>query len=380
MAEVNREGVFRPQKLKRRATVTALVVAIGLTSLFTLALYARVDASEAVEQRKPVPIPVTRFEEQDSYRREIAFLGLVRAGRTSNLGFEVAGSVAQLPVREGSAVAAGDVLAALDTAQLQARRRAVAADLERVEAELELARLKAKRQRNLKATGAVSEEAFDETRLRAKALEAQLDSVRAQLAGIDIDIEKSVLRAPYAGVVAERLVNAGAVVNPGTPVLRLVAGGRREAHIGIAAEQTALLSPGETYPLELRGARFEATLRSIRPDVDPRTLTTTAVFELPAELAGLDGEPVNLLLQEQVAMRGGWVPLSALLEGDRGLWTVLRLERRGNSTVTVREAVEVLEVQGNRAYVRGTLTDTAQFVADGVHRIAPGTPVQPREA
>ncbi len=365
---------------RKKATLVAIAAAVGLTTVLTLALKARVAPGEAEQVRQPIPVPVSTFTLQDSYQREVSFLGLVRAGRTSNVGFEVPGAVSELSVREGSEVAEGDILASLDTAQLEARRKAVAADLARVEAELELARIKAKRQRDLQKTGAVSEEAFDETRLRARALEAQLDNVRAQLASIDIDLEKSVLRAPYTGVVAQRLVNAGAVVNTGTPVVRLVAGGKREAHIGIAAEQTELLTPGERYSLTLRGQVFEAPLRSIRPDVDPVTLTATAVFELPDEIVGLDGEPVNLLLEEHVEMRGGWVPVAALLEGERGLWTVLRLEPTPEGPVTVREAVEVLEVQGSRAYVRGTLGDAAQYIADGVHRIAPGTPVAAQEA
>lgn len=375
------EGIaFERGRSRARSTAVAVAAAVGLTTVLTLALHARVSLGDAEQARQPIPVPVSTFTLQDSYQREVSFLGLVRAGRTSNVGFEVPGAVAELAVREGSEVAKGDVLASLDTAQLDVRRTSVAADLARVEAELELARIKAKRQRDLQKTGAVSEEAFDETRLRARALEAQLENVQAQLRGIDIDLEKSVLRAPYAGVVAERLVNAGAVVNTGTPVLRLVAGGKREAHIGIAAEQTELLEPGESYALTLRGQVFEARLRSIRPDVDPVTLTATAVFELPDEVVGLDGEPVNLLLEEPVDMRGGWVPVAALLEGERGLWTVLRVDDRPEGPVTVREAVEVLEVQGSRAYVRGTLGDAARYVADGVHRIAPGTPVAPRPA
>ena len=202
-----------------RTTLLAIAVALAATLVITLLLHARVSLGGTPEQRQPVRGAVSTFTLQDSYLRDVSFLGLVRAGRKSAVGFEVPGSIASLSVTEGSAVAAGDVLAQLDTAQLEVRRQAAAADLERVTAELELARIKAQRQENLKNTGAVSEEAFDETRLRARALEARLESVRAQLRGIDIDLEKSELRAPYDGVVAERLVNAGAVVNTGTPVL-----------------------------------------------------------------------------------------------------------------------------------------------------------------
>ena len=311
----------------------------------------------------------------DGYQRDVSFLGLIRAGQRSNIGFEVPGLVMSVPVREGSTVQAGQEIARLDTAQLQSRRDAISADLERVTAELELARLKEERQRDLRDTGAVSREAYDETRLRAKALDAQLKSAAAQLRGIDLDLARSILYAPYDGVVAQRMVNEGAVVSIGTPVARIVASGLREAHIGIAVEQAARLTPGQGYSLVFRDETIESTLRSIRPDIDPATLTTTAVFELPSGVNGLDGEPVALTLSETVAVPGAWLPITALIEGERGLWTVLRLGEQDGSTVALREAVEVLHIDDDRAYVRGTLVEGQRVVADGIHRVTPGTPV-----
>jgi hypothetical protein len=72
-------------------------------------------------------------------------------------------------------------------------------------------------------------------------------------------------------------------------------------------------------------------------------------------------------------MAGGWLPIAALLEGQRGVWTVLRVEPEDGSFRTAREAVEVLDIRGDQAYVRGTLASGSQVVANGVHRVTPGT-------
>jgi len=361
----------------RRTALLAMLLALGLVIGLSALLKLRATAQEGPVTREPMPVAAQRYQLESSYRRPVSFIGLVRAGRVSELGFELPGTLAALTVREGSRVSVGEMLASLDTSQLQARRDAAAADLSQVQAELELARIKEQRQRNLQATGAVSEEAFDETRLRARALDARLASLQARLSGLDIDLAKSVLRAPYDGVVAQRLVDRGAVVSAGAPVLRLVAAGAREAHIGVAAEQTRLLTPGRSYRLTLRDAAFDAVLRSIRPDVDPRTLTATAVFELPESVQGLDGEPVELALHERVDMTGAWVPLSALIEGERGLWTIMELVNDGSQQVIRRQVVEILDVQGARAYVQGSMPEGALYLADGVHRVAPGMAVVP---
>ncbi|WP_187276528.1 efflux RND transporter periplasmic adaptor subunit [Parahaliea maris] len=353
----------------------ALLLAVGLSSL----LHWRAGASDAREPAAALPVATTVFEQNAGYAEERRFLGVTEAPRRTDLGFESGGLLDRVEVNEGTEVEAGQLLAEQDPRLLQSRRSAAAAELETLQADLELAHLKAQRQRDLQASGAVSREAFDETRLRAQALESQRKSVAAQLERLDIELEKLALRAPYNGVVAALYTDPGAVVSPGTPILRLIQAGPREAHVGVPPELAADLTPGKVYPLQWRGQTLNAPLRAVRPDLDPASRTAVAVFELPETLAALDGEAITLQLQRHIPEPGGWLPVSALLEGQRGVWNVLALKQQDSHWLTVREAVEVLELRGDRAYVRGTLADGARVVADGLHRIAAGSAVQPLE-
>jgi RND family efflux transporter MFP subunit len=365
---------FTPERRRLRsssstAIVIALVVTLGLTGL----LYARVALTKVPEPRSPLTVSAVPYQLQESYQRPVSYLGLVVAGRKAKLGFEVPGQIAVMGVREGHPVSKGQVIASLDDAALRAKRQAAAAELEQTRVELEQATLKSQRQRNLQASGAVSKEAYDDTRLRARALTSRVDAVAARLSGIDIELEKSKLVAPYDGIIAERLVYEGSVVSPGVPVVRLIETAGQEAHIGIPVALSSTLQSGRSYRLSLRDSWVEASLLAIRPDVDPITRTTTAVFAMPAEIMALDGEPITLELEEPVDLTGGWLPLTALLEGRRGVWTVLRLEAEaGDNHRTVREVVEVLDLSADQAYVRGTLMSGARVVASGVHRITPG--------
>ena len=364
-----------PRKVSRTSGVLGVAVAAAIVVGLTIALQARVALTQSAPEKSPLTVATTTFELQDSYRRTVAYLGLIVAGRKTDLSFEIPGRIATLPVRQGSEVAAGELIAQLDDAALRARRDATKADLKRAQAELELARLKAKRQKDLRATGAVSKEAFDETRLRASALEAQVEAVTAGLASIDIELEKSRLLTPYDGIVADHYVHEGTVINPGVPVVRLIETAQQEAHIGVSAARAGELEIGKLYPLKLRGEKIEAALLSVRPDVDPVTRSTTAVFRVPSQASALDGEPITLELEETMPLAGGWLPISALLEGKRGLWTVLRIDSSDAQHTTLREAVEVLDIQRDKAYVRGTLPSGSLVVASGMHRITPGTPI-----
>lgn len=363
-----------------RTLLISLAVAAGLTAILTTAIALR---AQIEDQPRPAPMPVTTtvFEPRQGYTEALRLTGLVQARSRAQLAFEVPGLLLELSVREGAQVVAGEVLGQLDTRQLQAQRAVAAADLASVEADLELARLRSARSTSLRATGAISAQDSDEARLAADALASRREGLLARLASLDLDLEKSTLRAPYAGVVAARQVDPGTVLAAGTPVLQLVSTGSLEARIGVPAEHRSRLAAGLRYPLQLRTGTVEATLAAVRADLDPRTRTALAVFDLPATATALDGEIATLVLSHTVPAAGGWLPISALLEGERGAWTVLRLDRRDDgATIAAREAVEVLHIDGNRAYVRGSLQAGQRVIADGIHRIAADTPVQPLES
>ncbi len=373
MKKNSHHGRTRPAR--KNGTFAGIAIAAVFVVVVTGLLEARVALTEAPGVRQPLPVAAVSYKEQDSYTRPVSYLGLVSAGRKATLGFEMAGQIAAFTLREGDPVTLGQEIASLDTSALQARRRATAAELEQARTELELGQLKASRQQDLIATGAVSKEAFDDTRLRARALSSQVEAVAARLASIDIELQKSRLVAPYDGVISERFVYQGAVVSPGTPVLQLVELSNQEAQVGVPASLAGKLEIGTTYSLKLRDGKIDVVLLTIRPDVDPMTRTTLAVFAMPADANALDGEPVTLEHREPVDMRGGWLPMSALLEGQRGVWNVLKIEADAEQYRTVREAVEVLDIQGDKVFMRGTLTTGDRVVASGVHRITPGTPV-----
>lgn len=370
-----------PESLRQRyATfLLSLLAAVLATVLLTAGITLRAD-SEEHPAPPPLPVATMSFVEENSYTETLQLSGIVQAKARAQLAFEIPGLLLDLSVEEGSAVVVGQTLGRLDTRQLKAQKNMASADLASVEAELQLARLRLERSERLRKTGAVSAQDYDEARLTADALDNRKGAVLARLETLDIDLEKSVLKAPYDGVVASRHLDPGTVLQAGEPVMQLVSVNELEARIGIPAARLSDLKPGARYTLLLRTGAVDATLEALRRDVDTRTHTALAVFALPPTTTVLDGEVVSVTLNRTVQAQGGWVPVSALLEGERGAWTVLRLEEQHDGRhVALREAVEVLAVDADQAYVRGSLQAGHSVVADGIHRIAAGTSVQPVE-
>lgn len=359
------------------ALLIAIAVVIGASSL----LRSLAANSDTQQPRQALTVATTIYKLQNSYQREVRYLGIVVAGERAILSFEVNGALDTPPPREGTPVEVGEIIASINTDALELRRQAVEADYKRVKADLALAKLREKRQKKLLASKSISQDIYDETRLTVESLQARVQSVVAALASIKLDIEKSRLIAPYSGVIADRFVSKGTVVSAGTPVVRLITSGIKEAHIGVSTERAQSLVVGNSYKFSRNNQNFSAVLTSIRPDVDPTTRSTIAVFTLPETVNVLDGDTVNLLLSESIELKGGWLPLGALQEGKRGIWTVMRVEPTENSEelLSVREAVQVLDVQAERAYVHGTLRDQSQVVSSGLHRLTSGSRIRLQE-
>jgi hypothetical protein len=69
-------------------------------------------------------------------------------------------------------------------------------------------------------------------------------------------------------------------------------------------------------------------------------------------------------------------PLTALTRETRGLWSAYIVEGEGEEAKVARHFVEVVHVENDRAWIRGTLDGDVEVVADGTHRIVPGQPVE----
>ena len=126
---------------------------------------------------------------------------------------------------------------------------------------------------------------------------------RRQHASLDVDIAKSVLRAPFGGTIASRAMDEGAVVAAGANIVELLETAERQVRIGVSAEAAATLKAGQTYRFRAGGRDVPGTIIAKRPDLDPRTRTVSVLFAVKTDEALPFGEIVELVLPRSVAAR-----------------------------------------------------------------------------
>lgn len=320
---------------------------------------------------------------------EESYAGRIVSRRASNLGFERSGLLVEITVDEGAAVRVGDRLARLDIQKLRAQKEERQAELahrlatrKETAARLALAHVTVQRRVKLLKMNNVSRHNYDEAVFDEKALQsllkantAAIEQVVASLKSLDVDLQLSAIYAPFDGTIVERRVDEGTSVNAGEPVFRLIEDAVKEVRVGIPVQATGALRVGDIYDIEVAGERFDVRLRTLLAILDTDTRTVPAIFEVDDPDRHLrSGQLARLKLRYTVPAEGFWLPLTALIGGRRGLWNAYVLEPAGekNGQMRVkRRELQMLHIEADRAFVRGTLRDGDQVVANGVHRLVP---------
>lgn len=362
--------------------VTLGVIATVFAASFT-AVQALKTRAENAPQPDPVPpLAVAAFplERQNGYDAVERYAGRIEPARATDLAFERAGRVAAVLVEEGDQVAAGAPIARLETSRLDAEKLRLDAEEMRVRAELELAERTQKRQQRLEGRGFASRQRLDEAVSREAALQAALAAIAAQKQALEVDLEDSVLTAPFAGLIAARRADQGAYATPGAPIAELLEISKPQARIGLPPEVAATLTPGETRDIAVGGIAARAKLVALRPDISATTRTVPALFDITwpeGVRPPAFGEVARLASANRIDAPGAWVPMAALQEGVKGLWSLFVLAPIEDDRWRVdQEAVAVIHAAGGRAYVDVDLAEGAWIVAGGVNRISRGQVVR----
>lgn len=390
------------------------------------AVSSRGTGSENDSSPTVLPVRTTVIQRVDEIDRPRTYTGVIAAARTAEVGFERTGRLIALVADEGEIVRVGQRIAELDTRRLLSSRRetvarrdaaqatldeliagprkqtiaAARANVADLRAQVELQKRTFARRERLVARDAASVQDLEDSQFAKESAAARFDSAQRQLEELeegtreeqiatqraivqqlnaaiedkDIELEDSVLEAPFDGRIAARYVDEGTVISPGQSVYRIVEHRSLEARIGLPVTTVWDLEIDGGMTVIADGKTYTGKYVRALPEVDPTTRTRIVVIEIDAADAKemVPGQMVAVEVVERFAANGFWLPTSALSPGVRGMWSAIAAVQQGEQTIAERRHVQVIHTGGDQVLVDGTLVNGDKIVVSGIQRIVPG--------
>ncbi|TYT25097.1 efflux RND transporter periplasmic adaptor subunit [Luteimonas viscosa] len=292
--------------------------------------------------------------------------GSVVSRNDARVAADVAGRVLR-SAAVGEHVRAGQPLAALDDAALRLAERESGSVIARVQAQLELAQAQERRFATLAEQRSVARAQYEQQRADRDVLVQELARARAQRDSIRHQRSRMLVRAPFDGVVAERLAQPGEYLQPGDPVARLVDTGAREVRTHAPVALARHLAPGASVRLRDGDEEREARVSALVPVGDEASRQVELRIAVDADVLPV-GSALSVGLPSAPPRSVVAVPRDALVLRREGDFVVRA------SAANRAERLPVLagdEIDG-MIEVTGGVAPGDRLVVRGAERIEPG--------
>lgn len=186
-------------------------------------------------------------------QQTLSLSGALRAVDISSVKARVAAEVREIPVREGDAVRAGQIVARMDVTEFQARVDQARGTLNAARAQLDIATKNRDNNRTLVEKGFISKNAFDNSASQYATAEANVEAAKGSLDVVQKLVNDTVIRSPIAGVVAMRYVQAGEKVSADNKLLDIVNLQKMELEAAVPTNDITNVAIGQRVTLRIEG-------------------------------------------------------------------------------------------------------------------------------
>jgi len=301
-------------------------------------------------------------------------LGIIDFDRVSRVSGEIPGSITEQHAVEGTQIKAGDPLVELNTDFThkdieikQKQRDQVSADLQKVGASL-------KRLENLLQKNSASRQTYDDALYDHRSLQKKRESLDLELQRLRIELQKSTIRAPFDGIVLEKLKERGEWMDRGAAVAVVASTGDVIASIALSEQLIRFQEPGAPVPVTISSLdlQLEGKVLGIKPVATLRSKSATLKVGIPFKPGMVRNMSASVEILSSEAQRLLIIPRDALIS-KKGGGFVYTVEKGKASLVPV----DILARRGDTAGVApAPLKQGMLVVVDGNDRLQPGQAVQ----
>jgi RND family efflux transporter MFP subunit len=355
----------------------------GLVFLFALFLLL-ITAFSSCKKEEPKPELVIRTIKwmqvsEPSFGQVRMISGVVNPVDVSRLSFRVSGKVVKVTVDLGSRVKQGDVLAELDKEPFILEVRKAEAELQEAQAVLREKELTYKRYIGLFEGEFISESELDKARAEAESGKSRVQAAKVRLAMTRRDLDWTVLKSPFAGVISKKEIEPFEEVQSGQAIFEIHNENQFEVSTEVPEPLVRYLAVGQQHEIifpTLRGAKVigkitEIGTRSEAANTFP--VTVTLIDTVPDILAGMSVE-VAYAFHMSDSNQASLIPLPAILSGPDNQYFVFLFDEK---TSTVQKTpVKIQNIYGNKVEVTDGIQPGRIIATAGVQFLENNQPVK----
>ena len=373
---VDEETLSRRRRRKQIIIALAVVGLLAILAVLFLGGSGEKAAAPAGEEGQSLPAVTVIVPGRQDVPAVISATGSLAARRDLPVGVPgEGGQVVRVLAEPGQWVRAGQTLAIIDRSVQSQESAQLAAQIEVNRADLRLAQSELDRAQELVSRGFISQADLDRKRATRDAAAARVRVAQAQLGASRARIGRLDVRAPAAGLVLDRNVEAGQVVGGGSgPLFRIAQGGEMEVLARLPQTDLARLSVGVPATVTPVGSdqSYQGQVWQVSPIIDPQTRQGEARVLVPYNRELRPGGFASVEIRAG-STTAPLLPESAVLTDDAGTYVMIV----GPNDTVVRRPVRIARVTDGGVVIGEGLSGNEQVVASAGAFLNAGERIRP---
>lgn len=356
-----------------------LLAAVVVTSTALLVSCSGGEEKTTTAAEQPIPVKVGSISSERS--QAVLASGQVEAAQTANISTRVMGRINSILVKAGDRVSKGQLLATISAEDMQAKRAQTNAMIAEAEASLASAQKDFDRFTNLYKEQSATAKEVDNVTLQYNSAKSRVEAAKQMRNEVNAMLSYSSLTAPFAGVVTQKLAEAGSLASPGMPVFTIEQTGILQVSATVAESDIASIKLGDVANLEVKSTGKKLQGKIIQ--LNPSSQFTGGQYIVKISIPEADKKDLyaGMFVSVSIPVTGAatavnndmiLVPASAIVHRDEltGIYTL------GTDNIALLRWIRLGKTVGDKVEVLSGLAKGEQFIVSAEGKLYNGAKVQ----
>ncbi|MBU0481227.1 MAG: efflux RND transporter periplasmic adaptor subunit [Proteobacteria bacterium] len=362
--------------MKNRLLLPEVLLLIVLIAVAGFPAFAQAEESKSENGKPSGPPPakvvVSKISRQQVFENN-SFIGTLYYDRTSHVSSEVSGLVETVAVKVGDLVKRDAQLIRIDTEMLGKEIDLKHVDIEKITLKIENAEKNYRRQESLFEKDGVSEKLYDDARFTYQDSLKEKQTAELELSKLLLAKKKSIIRAPYPGVILEKNVDSGDWVQQGRALVRIASTEDLYVRVPVSENLLTYFKAGQEVPVRI--IAYDKEVPGIIEDYDPvadaQTKNVFLKVKIPAQEKVAENMSASVYVPTSEKKELAIIPRDALIkmQGQDFVYTV-------QDDKAAIMPVRIVTYLGNKIGADNpSFTEGMVVVVEGNERLRPDQPV-----